>query len=720
MKLRMKKIDLHTHTQKCKRGDRNARNIDAASYVDKMQNNNIGVCAITNHNKFDKGEYNWIINNAPDLVIFPGIELDVIFSNNRVKHVILICDPKCRIKFYDIFSNEPDRDYDTYKLNYNAFLNKVNKFKKNEIIIIPHFLDKDKQRALSISDKDKLKTDLQQYVIILETSKLKSMGIVNAHDEMALIGSDVQDWKYYEQEAKLLPELKFSINSFGKFYELASEPKLFIKSALNGCERYKINLCSTKEEVIEIYEDINIIFGEKGSGKTVLLKEYVYPELQRLGKKTFLHEGKDYQISYDTMLEDIKLSIDIDEELKEDSIKRIDKLFKYKEIIIENVIDKYLKYYEDETKNKNAKNIKKTEAIYNENSTDNILEIIQDTNNKIDKINNIFDINNEFREDRNPHKELLSSELNILKKELIKSAITKCRYKFVIDKVNIFLKGLKQTLDKKTGKKSKPNNMGFSELVANRKKYIELNKNIINNLKYLNRSKIIKLGDLPVKGSVNVEVSIKVLGKDEKHIKGSPFDKNKIKANRDFIRKLYSFSAANFLNINEYFANEEREGSPREYFGECVKKSCRVIRENGETYEPSPGEKSILSISGVIENNAYDCYLFDEIERGLGNKYIADYIIPRVKLLRDRGKLIVISTHDANIAINTLPSQTIYCNYTGNVESEIYYQGNMYSNELKSIKDNNNIINWDEKALKHLEGGKHMFSTRSNIWSLKE
>ncbi|MCS5465189.1 hypothetical protein NWO25_15365 [Enterococcus lactis] len=72
------------------------------------------------------------------------------------------------------------------------------------------------------------------------------------------------------------------------------------------------------------------------------------------------------------------------------------------------------------------------------------------------------------------------------------------------------------------------------------------------------------------------------------------------------------------------------------------------------------------------------------MERGLGNKYIADYIIPRLKQLRDNGKTLIISTHNANIAISTLPSQSIYCRYPNS--SGYYMIGNMYSNQLINFK----------------------------------
>ena len=76
------------------------------------------------------------------------------------------------------------------------------------------------------------------------------------------------------------------------------------------------------------------------------------------------------------------------------------------------------------------------------------------------------------------------------------------------------------------------------------------------------------------------------------------------------------------------------------------------------------------------------------------------------------GKTIVLSTHDANIAINTLPSQTIYCNYPN---EDIYYSGNMYSNELIGIL-NGHTKNWRDTAIIHLDGGEKLFNSRRNIY----
>ena len=55
-----------------------------------------------------------------------------------------------------------------------------------------------------------------------------------------------------------------------------------------------------------------------------------------------------------------------------------------------------------------------------------------------------------------------------------------------------------------------------------------------------------------------------------------------------------------------------------------------------------------------------DVYILDEPERSLGNEYISDVIVPLIKERARAGKKIFISTHDANIAVRTLPYNSIY------------------------------------------------------------
>src|SRR5699024_5821250 len=151
----------------------------------------------------------------------------------------------------------------------------------------------------------------QNYLVILEPGKLQTMGVINAHNELSLIGSDVKDWDKYSQSE--LPEIKFKISSFKKFYELAKEPSVFISRYLNESPKYSIPVVVNETRLnndVKVYRDLNIIFGEKGSGKTILLKDYIYPYFKEKGFNVFLHEGKDYNEQYKMMINNFVSSIE--------------------------------------------------------------------------------------------------------------------------------------------------------------------------------------------------------------------------------------------------------------------------------------------------------------------------------------------------------------------------------------------------------------------------
>ena len=686
----MKKIDLHLHTQYCKKGDGKNRIIDTDGFINKMNQNSIGICSITNHNIFDIEEYDTINNSDKTFLIFPGIELDVELPSGAKKHIIVVCNPNVAIYFSEVF-NEEERDYDEYHIKYDEFIKKIKLFKEDQIIVIPHFLDKDKRRALNEEEKNQLLDDLTGYIIILETSKLQTMGIVNAHQEASLIGSDVKDWNAYDQNSCELAEIKFNIDSFEKFIELAKHPIVFIKNVLEGCNSNRIKV--DYDKYIDIYEDINVIFGAKGSGKTRLLDDYIYPQLEETGKSIAIHKGSEGSNNLDDIVDNIRKKTNIDKFVRDRIINNLSYIFNYKEEIIENFFSKYINYHKDVNRNTNANKIKKTLATYSIGEVEVIDELLENCCNNIESIEKVEELNNK-REEEN-QKAVLEEALKLLKKEIIENIISEIKYNYTKEKTDRILKGLKDCIKKKTGKISKPNNISFNTLVAKRKKYLDKNSQLVNDLESIKKSKKIKIGEIPDKGEIFVKTSVIVLDKGVTHHKGIPFEKNKIKENRETMEKIFNFDIKRFHNINTLFANiREFSKTPEAYFEECVKIDAEIVRNEDKKYNPSDGEKSILSISAILENDNYDYYLFDEIEQGLGNAYVSSYIIPKLKKLRDKGKTVVLTTHNANIAINTLPLQTIYCNYKGNDNNEIYYEGNMYSNELCSITDRNNIVEW--------------------------
>lgn len=709
------KIDLHIHTKKCKQGDGAKRNIETAEFVQKMKENDVGISAITNHNHFDIDAYEELIALAPELLVFPGIELDI-KHNDQHYHIIAICDPEKRKKFYYSFDNDVDRDYDDFSIQYDDFIKLIQDFKPENIIVIPHFLDKDKERALNMDMKNRLMKDLEEFLVILEPGKMQTMGIINSHNELSLIGSDVKDWSKYDQYE--LPEIKFKISSFKKFYELANNSSIFVNNFLKETPKHLIPVKVDEYPLsnpIEVYKDINIIFGEKGSGKTILLKNHIFPYLKEKGFNVFLHEGKDYNNQYEKIIKNFENSVEKNEILMKRIEDNFELITKYNDLKPLNFIEKFKAYHSNMNANKNAKIIKKTDSQFSNNYTQTLENVFKAFEIDLDKINEVKEINNKVRDENENKGQLLIEQLNLLHIDLVTTTIKDYKNIFIAENTELLLTSLKNSVQKKTGKESKPNNLGFSKLVSQRLNRATINKYLIQDLEDIKESKNHNLGYIPNKGQVSITTSIEVLKPDDKYTTNSIFDRNRIVRNRELMRKIEDFSIRNFITVNDYFDVEEKISSS-EFSEDMIRKKSVIKVDGNDDYEPSEGEKAIITISGLLENDNYDCYLFDEIERGLGQKYITDYIVPKIKEQRDKGKIIIISTHNSNIAINTLPSQTIYCDY--NVSSKnIYYLGNLYTNKLLGIEKGDELI-WKDKALIHLEGSKEMFGKRRNIYGI--
>lgn len=716
----MIKIDLHAHTQLCKQGEGKKREISPEDFVKKMWNNQVGICSITNHNKFDLAEYNEIITIDPELIIFPGIELDVKMANQEHRHIILVSAPSVKNKFSEVF-NEEDRDLDKFIIDYSFFIDNIKKFDFSEILIIPHFYTKDKDRGITSSEANKLRQDLNGYTVILEPKTIQSMGIINSHNDLSIFGSDVKDWNSYEQI--ILPEIKFRIDSFSKFYHLAKDPKIFIKQVLNDTTKYEIQYSDKYpklENPIEIFEDINVIFGEKGSGKTILINDYIYPSLNNLGKNVVKNEGKDYDTAYSNLIESLGSKIKLEDEKKENIKKYLELILEYTEKNNYDVIEKIRNSHQTKLGNKKAQLIKKIDTTLSKGAATELNTImIDEAHENFRKINEVDKINKSLQREKNSIVSL-DAELTCLKEDIIRDLEKNTKEQFGKKGIISSLNSIKQSIKKQTGKESKPTQLGFSDLVSKRLSRIKNNNLLIEKLKDITSENNQKFGTIPKKGMVMLKTKISVLTEEDYHNPDSPFDKNGIGDRRKIMKKINGFSInKGFSNVNEYFSSEEKSMNIDEFMNKSIKSHSYTYilgeKNNEIKYEPSEGEKAILSISGVLENKQYDFYVFDEIERGLGNHYISSYLIPKIKELRDSGKTIIISTHNANIAINTLPSQTIYCNYDVNKNSEHYFTGNMYSNILEC---EDRELKWEEVALSHLEGNSEMFENRRDIYGI--
>ena len=92
------KIDIHTHTKKCKSGDAHTREITPKLFCEAVLATDVGVIAITNHNAFDLVQYQQIQAGIGRVQAWPGVELDIVEDGSR-GHLLVIVSPTVVDKF---------------------------------------------------------------------------------------------------------------------------------------------------------------------------------------------------------------------------------------------------------------------------------------------------------------------------------------------------------------------------------------------------------------------------------------------------------------------------------------------------------------------------------------------------------------------------------------------------------------------------------------------
>jgi predicted ATPase len=138
-----------------------------------------------------------------------------------------------------------------------------------------------------------------------------------------------------------------------------------------------------------------------------------------------------------------------------------------------------------------------------------------------------------------------------------------------------------------------------------------------------------------------------------------------------------------------------------------------LLAYDGKPYKPSSGEASMVMLHKELDQEK-DIYILDEPERSLGNEYISDVIVPLLNERARAGKKIFISTHDANIAVRTLPYCSIY--RTHDAQGYDTYVGNPYTNNLININDPKKMEDWKQISMNTLEGGIEAFGERGKIY----
>ena len=110
--------------------------------------------------------------------------------------------------------------------------------------------------------------------VIKEVTNAISAGIYISHGHASIYGSDVHDWAKYEELSRELPDLRLPVDSFEHFCLLLKKDPTTINTVLSKKTSENLVLLPFEDDsilTIKAFNDINILFGPKGTGKSCIL-----------------------------------------------------------------------------------------------------------------------------------------------------------------------------------------------------------------------------------------------------------------------------------------------------------------------------------------------------------------------------------------------------------------------------------------------------------------
>lgn len=709
------RIDIHTHTKKVKQGDSEHRNIDVEKFEEIIKETDVRILAITNHNHFDYEQYIEFKEKVEVICqIWPGVEFDIL-EGGRKAHLILIVNPKKAEEFKNaVFDVLGTSTPDTFSIGIDEL---VRKFDNLDVIYIAHYYSKSPN--LTDNDLEKILSLVNnQKRVLKEASNSISAGIYIKHGHNSIHGSDVQNWNDYLNISKSLPELRLPVESFEQFCLLLDKDDATIKTLLDkkSKESIQINPFGVAELLnIDIYNDINILFGSKGTGKTEILKA-LSNYYNGIGFKTEVYESSSKRLDEVYDIKGNFFNIDA-ESLGLDNCST--EFTELKNASEKNVtsISAFLRYYSAEVTNKISKSIKIDKFTQlDENSAErsfkeakNIFKLFQDFKdyfNSDDKLKSIIG--------EDLFEEYVSIINKIIEKVHIETENKHLDYKS-INFFNNLIKIFVAEISRKTGQPEKPIKTGFYDYARKR---IQIEKNATKILKNIAKPiapQIEYVGDLGEKGKLYCTTNItiqngKVTDAKYKHVLNTTkIPQKSVAAQIELISK-HIYSNELFEKISELNAIESSENVNSI---DDLLLFYRHFTLNAQVYTPSNGESSMVLLHNELSKDK-EIYLIDEPEKSLGNDYISDVIVPLIKERARSGKRIIIATHDANIAVRTLPYHSIYRAH--DIYGYYTYSGNPFSNNLICITGQKPNLDWKYISMKTLEGGKSAFGERGKIY----
>ncbi|MEO6174033.1 MAG: histidinol-phosphatase [Flavobacterium circumlabens] len=606
----MKKIDLHTHT--ISTISDYAFDFDLSKvteYVDKLK---IDALAITNHNVFDMKQYNEI-RNSLKIPVFPGIEIDL-----EGGHLLLITD----IDEFEIsnFDEKCKKVSEIIKTNTDTLtLTELNNIfpELNKYILIPHY--------------DKSPSIKQETIIALKP-----------HITSGEVASIPKFKRLLKEQNGLVPVL-FSDMRFKSDLKDFSTRHTFVDlkdisfAGIKSCLTDKTKVSLTKEsgndffqatdEGLELSTGLNIVLGERSSGKTITLNKIASSSGNAKYIRQFSLLQNDEEIFNKT--NDSRLSIIHNNYLNEfkssiEDIVQID--VEQNHLDIEGYIDSLKKFAtESEKKDLYSKCNLFSEDDFPITDLTNLDKIIESVTTLIDN-NEYIDIITKYISNEN----LIQLLFELIQKS-INSKIEKEQKKWL----NAIISDIQRELRIKTTS-SFVENIDFYKIALDEirvKKFIE----VVTELKkgrVINKDELGKFSVITTAHQIENASDLQKIGRE---------------------KKVYSSAFSHYNNPYEYLLKLRdigiEDASLYKFF---IKIESITLNKDG--FKVSGGERSEFNLIHEIKDaTKYDILLIDEPESSFDNLFLKKEINT---LIKDISALmpVVVVTHNSTVGASIKPN----------------------------------------------------------------
>ncbi len=679
----MKKIDLHIHTVRTVSDKNFTFSMDVLKAYVKDQE--LDAIAITNHNMFDKDQYDEI-QSALDIPVFPGIEIDV-----EGGHLLLITEvndlddfiPKCK-KVSE--KNQKQTDSMTEKDLFEIF----DDFSK--YLLIPHY---DKKPQLEFEKIPNLVPEIFCGEAGSEKKFLKLKK--NSSEIVPVVFSDFRSYNNYNPK------------NFTNCQTCVDVDEISLTSLkISLTDRAKVSLTKDEGKVLFYFDDekkdlkissgLTVVLGERSSGKT-----YTLDRIDRCYEnKTYIKQfelvsnnqcsDKEFEKKLRNRNENISQEFLFEFKNVVDDVMKVDLISDNKDL--DNYIQA-LKKASQETARQDAyakcKMFK--EDLFDINSLDSLVELIETVNKLIE--------NKEYADIISKH--LPNKSLYSLYIDLAQLYIDKKVSNMKMEYANEIIENIKNDLTMLSTNTSVPD-IDFYSILENEDKVKTFNS-IVENLKEPK------------------EIDKKTLNPFTNVATVRPFD------NATQLKAYLSFKGSLSTSFEKY-----KTQTPYDYLVELIKKEdlnnseifkCFVridfeVRNSFGT-KASGGEQSEYNLLQKLRDSTKnDILILDEPESSFDNLFLKSGVN---KLLKELSNSIpiVISTHNNTIGLSVQPDFIIYSKKESlpNGEPEYHlYCGKPSDKYLIDYKDENNIIPTQEILLDCLEAGYDAYNDRRKKYEM--